>query len=81
MVSAADALGRHKSSWAFGPPRLRRPSRELQSNPRARQGKKLLTGADQRHCHFLHLRVNHCDPLVVLLLVATTNCVEEHRRK
>ena len=27
MASAADALGRQKSSWAFGPPRLRRPSR------------------------------------------------------
>ena len=27
MASAADALGRQKSLWAFGPRRLRRPSR------------------------------------------------------
>ena len=38
-------------------------------------------GADQRRFDFLHLRVNCCDPLVVLLAVVDVDSAEEHHRK
>ena len=81
MASAADALRCQKSSWAFGPPRLCRPSRQLQSDPTGRQGKNSLRGADQRLNHFLHLRVSRCNPLLVLLRVASFDSAEEDRRE